>query len=248
MSASATTVWNAFQLGDNAALFGTLLIANDRVTGSTQNDTLGGYHGNDTVNGGTGADRVSGGAGADNLNGGDGDDVMNGGDAGDRMTGGIGLDRLTGGAGDDLLKGEADDDKVLGSAGMDTLAGGAGNDVLTGGGGKDQFRFEDKGVDADRINDFTDGTDQIAFDLDFFSRLNNTGALNPVMFKAGSDISAAGGADVDADDRILYDTDSGRLYYDTNGSDAGGRFLVATVVDTPGTHPLLDAGDFRVVA
>src|SRR6185503_3876279 len=119
MSASATTVWNAFQLGDNAALFGTLLIANDRVTGSTQNDTLGGYHGNDTVNGGTGADRVSGGAGADNLNGGDGDDVMNGGDAGDRMTGGIGLDRLTGGAGDDLLKGEADDDKVLGSAGMD---------------------------------------------------------------------------------------------------------------------------------
>jgi hypothetical protein len=39
----------------------------------------------------------------------------------------------------------------------------------------------------------------------------------------------ATGTALDADDRIIYETDVGRLIYDANGSTAGGRFLVATL-------------------
>ncbi len=39
----------------------------------------------------------------------------------------------------------------------------------------------------------------------------------------------ASGTALDASDRIIYETDTGSLIYDANGSTAGGRYLVATL-------------------
>jgi hypothetical protein len=35
------------------------------------------------------------------------------------------------------------------------------------------------------------------------------------------------GAAQDADDRIIYESDSGKLWYDSNGNAAGGNYLFA---------------------
>ncbi len=61
---------------------------------------------------------------------------------------------------DNLLTGNAMANWLSGGAGHDTLDGGAGNDVLFGGAGADRFLLV-RGGGADRIGDFTPGTDQI---------------------------------------------------------------------------------------
>ena len=50
-------------------------------------------------------------------------------------------------------------------------------------------------------------------------------------------------AAVDADDRILYDQDTGSLYYDSNGSGSGGRVLFAHIDN----GFIMTAGDFVVI-
>jgi hypothetical protein len=47
----------------------------------------------------------------------------------------------------------------------------------------------------------------------------------------------------DADDRLVYDTASGRLYYDADGIGGAGALIVATLHSAPA----LAAGDITVV-
>jgi Ca2+-binding RTX toxin-like protein len=54
---------------------------------------------------------------------------------------------------------------------------------------------------------------------------------------------ATGTAAKDADDRIIYDTGSGKLYFDGDGSGSGAQILFALLPD----KPALDAGDFIVI-
>ena len=70
-----------------------------------------------------------------------------------------------------------------------------------------------------------------------FTKLTTTGAISAANFRASTAGTAA-----DANDYILYDTDSGQLYYDADGSGAGTRLLFATV--TPGTA--LTSSDFWI--
>jgi hypothetical protein len=37
---------------------------------------------------------------------------------------------------------------------------------------------------------------------------------------------------LDADDRIIYETDIGRLWYDSNGNAAGGNYLFADLASS----------------
>ena len=108
----------------------------------------------DTITGDTLANNLYGLDGADEIRGGDGNDILVGGD------------------GDDVLFGEVGNDRVVGGDGNDDLIGGAGNDRLTGGTGADFFAFAD-GHGTDRIYDFEDGVDIIAYspDLSGFSDL-----------------------------------------------------------------------------
>jgi Ca2+-binding RTX toxin-like protein len=156
-------------------------------------------------------------------------------------TGSKGANTITGNAGGNKLLGLAGKDVLIGKGGGDTLDGGAGGDVLTGGGGGDTFRFTaDLGKNnIDRITDFTVGQDRIALDNAAMPQLGKkTGALDPAKFHK----SKAGVAH-DADDRVIYDTNDGKLYYDFNGDKPGGSFLIATL--SPGLD--LKAADIFVI-
>lgn len=82
----------------------------------------------------------------------------------DRLVGTAQNDTLRGEAGNDTLLGRGGNDRLLGGTGNDTLTGGEGQDVLTGNRGRDRFVLNStEGVSrvgrADRITDFTNGTD-----------------------------------------------------------------------------------------
>ncbi|MCI4661723.1 MAG: M64 family metallo-endopeptidase [Neomegalonema sp.] len=82
----------------------------------------------------------------------------------DTITGGGANDVLRGGDGDDVIEGGYGADLLSGDAGADTLSGGAGADRLYGGGDADVFVFATNGEGNDRILDFEDGIDKIAFE------------------------------------------------------------------------------------
>jgi Ca2+-binding RTX toxin-like protein len=131
---------------------------------------------------------------------------------------------------------------IRGNAGANILNGKASPDSLTGLGGADTFVF-DTGLGAsniDRITDYSAAADTIRLDKTLFTALS-LGTLSASAYKDVGDP----GAVIDASDRILYNDDSGNLFYDANGSAAGRRVQFATLDTKPAT---LTAADFFVVA
>jgi Ca2+-binding RTX toxin-like protein len=114
---------------------------------------------------------------------------------------------------------------IIGNAGNNRLNGSTGADTLTGLGGNDIFMFNTAlgGGNIDTI-DFTVLDDTIRLDDAIFASIAGTGVLTAAQFAAN-----ASGTALDASDRIIYETDTGRLIYDANGSTGGGRYLVATL-------------------
>ncbi|TNC73672.1 M10 family metallopeptidase C-terminal domain-containing protein [Rubellimicrobium roseum] len=112
--------------------------------------------------------------------------------------------------------GAAGADRLLGGRGSDLLDGGLAADVLLGGRGEDSFRFSTtlgRG-NVDRIGDFDVADDMILLDRRIFEGLgDDDGALAFGVFRRSS-----AGVAQDATDRIIYDTDSGTLSYDADGS------------------------------
>ena len=151
---------------------------------------------------------------------------------------------LTGGGGANLITGGAGADTILGGTGDDTLSGGAGADRLTGGSGYDVFRFDvlpDAGPDL--IADFAVGADKLHISRAAFAGLSAaaSGPLGLGLFWSGAGVTSAH----DADDRLVYDTTTGTLYYDADG--VGGAAAIALA--TFGTaRPVLSAADFIVTA
>src|SRR5439155_13239309 len=80
---------------------------------------------------------------------------------------------------------------------------------------------------ADRVTDFTSGVDQIRLNAGAMLALGPNGnfAPNDVRFYAAA--GASGGHD--ADDRVVYDTSSGNLWYDADGNGTGAAQLIATL-------------------
>jgi Ca2+-binding RTX toxin-like protein len=113
------------------------------------------------------------------------------------------------------------------------LQGGAGNDLLTGGFGEDEFVFNtalNATTNVDQISDFVSADDRITLSKAIFAALGPTGIdLDPSAFRSGA--GAVAGAD--ADDRIIYNTSTGDLFYDANGSAAGGVTKFATLIGAP---------------
>ncbi|MDT8344366.1 MAG: S8 family serine peptidase, partial [Thermohalobaculum sp.] len=136
----------------------------DRLEGGDGNDRLIGWFGRDQLIGGAGDDSLEGGAHADVLWGGDGADTLLGMNGDDRMMAGAGDDFLNGALDNDDLQGGPGNDRLLGGQGDDTLTGGEGDDVLDGGTGADRFVFNSDTDGHDRINNFENGVDLIAFD------------------------------------------------------------------------------------
>ncbi len=127
-----------------------------------------------------------------------------------------------------------------GGTGKHSLNGAGGNDVLTGGAGLDVFQFSsalNAVSNVDRITDLNVVDDRIQLANAGFTKPTALGVLSVNNFRAN-----LGGTAVDADDYILYDTDSGQLYYDADGSGAGARILIATLTGLP----VLTAADIFV--
>ena len=159
------------------------------------------------------------------------------------LTGAANLN-ATGSATNNLLLGNSGANILSGLAGNDLIYGGLGNDTLTGGAGSDNFVFNTalNGVtNKDTITDFIAADDTI--------RLENTGpglytALTAGTLTAAAFYAAAGAVKGhDATDRIVYNTTTGDLYYDADGSGAG----VATKFATLTAHPTITNADFYII-
>jgi Ca2+-binding RTX toxin-like protein len=113
---------------------------------------------------------------------------------------------------------------VTGNAGANVLDGKAGKDVLTGGGGKDAFLFSTAlsgTTNVDVVTDFSVPDDTIRLENAVFTTLV-AGALPGAAFFIGASAH-------DASDRIIYNSATGALIYDTNGSALGGAVQFATL-------------------
>jgi len=230
---------------------------NDTLTGSTANNVLDGGAGNDSLNGGDGDDSLRGDAGNDSINGGNGVDtvhyatatagvVVNLGLTGAQNTGGAGIDTLSnienlnGSTYNDTLTGSAANNSLWGGTGNDVLNGGLGNDVLVGGLGQDRFVFSSAlGLgNTDTVTDFTVADDTIQLAHGIFTALG-TGTLAADQFK----IFGNGAAVEDSNDHILYNSTSGGLFYDSDGSGKAAVVLVALL----GKGLAMTSADFLVV-
>jgi serralysin len=75
---------------------------------------------------------------------------------------------------------------------------------------------------VDLIDDFNVTYDAIELDNAIFTRFTSNGAISSSMF-----VSNTTGLARDANDFLIYERDSGDLFYDSNGSASGGRILFA---------------------
>src|ERR1051325_10115528 len=122
---------------------------------------------------------------------------------------------INGTEGSDSLSGGTDSDSISGFGGNDWVEGGSGNDLLSGGGGQDTYAFHEFGAaNADSVGNFATAWDKIALDAAAFANIGAAGQFSngDVRFYAAP--GATGGHD--ADDRIVYDTSTGNLYYDAD--------------------------------
>jgi Ca2+-binding RTX toxin-like protein len=125
------------------------------------------------------------------------------------------------------LKGFEGNDKLYGYGGNDKLYGGTGNDELYGGTGKDAFYFDtlphSKG-NKDKIKDFNVIDDVIRLDNAVFLKVGSNGGLKSSAFWSNNS-----GKVHDKSDRVIYDKDSGVLYYDADGTGKGAAIALATI-------------------
>ncbi|MCY1125299.1 M10 family metallopeptidase [Frigidibacter sp. RF13] len=176
---------------------------------------------------------------------------------GDTLTGDGGDNGLYANWGDDLVSGMNGNDTIQGGRGSDTLSGGIGNDTLrggldadtlTGGSGFDAFVFKDAldVDDIDLITDFNVGEDVIHLGHLVMSAVQavsgplggGLGLLDSAYFHASSTGQATTATEV-----ILYNTTTGALTYDADGS--GGNMGIQFATLTAGLS--LTASDFIVV-
>lgn len=134
---------------------------------------------------------------------------------------------------------------LIGTAFADILEGNNGNDTLTGGTGADKFVFDSQPnstSNKDTITDFQSGSDILQFSLNVFTSLGvNPGSLAGEQFWSAANAVAAH----DADDRLIYNTTSGVLYYDQDGLGGNPAIQVALLGTT--VHPGLTYSDIALI-
>ncbi|MGF2040088.1 MAG: beta strand repeat-containing protein [Nostoc sp. CmiVER01] len=158
-------------------------------------------------------------------------------------------DVINGQGGNDKINGLSGNDLLRGDAGNDILIGGAGNDTLVGGAGADNFlyntnaHFASDAVGVDTIRDFNSSQgDKIILDKTTFNAIASaagTGFSNASDFKITTSAATSTA-------KIVYDSVSGQLFYNQNGSAAG--FGCGGLFATLTGAPTLAASDFILQA
>jgi len=168
---------------------------------------------------------------------------------------------LTGTANPEILNGLGGNDKLVGNGGNDILNAGDGKDTLTGGSGADKFLYNtnaafdnpwgngtDIGIDfnADTITDFTIAQkDKIVLDKTTFTKISSVPGTGFSINSEFATVNKDGLAATRAAD-IVYNTLTGGLFYNQNGTAAGfgtgGQFLTLT------NKPVLTENQFLIQA
>ena len=251
--------------GDWKSASGAAKGGNDKLFGGTGNDTIYGNGGNDLLDGGTGGDTMQGGAGNDAYVVDASADIVD-----ESALGSSGTDTVQSSAISVNLtlsgqfKGAIENVALLGSAALNaggnslanvltgnsaanTLNGREGADTLTGGGGNDTFLFDTalEPGNVDRIADFSNATgndDTVRLDDAVFA---GGGLTANQILASGSFAANASGTATELDDRIIHNTATGQLFWDADGSKAGG--VAGVLFATLDGSPTLGSADFFVV-
>jgi Ca2+-binding RTX toxin-like protein len=116
------------------------------------------------------------------------------------------------------------------------LNGKSGADTLTGGAGHDLFVFDNKAKDgSDTVTDFHAGEDHLGFSGGVFKAL--AGGI-------AADNLVAGTAATTADQHLIFDSNTGHLYYDADGNGSKEQVLIVTLTGVSAVH----AADFQILA
>ena len=203
----------------------------DFIIGDPGINRLDGGAGNDTLIGGLGPDVLIGGPGIDTASYEDNSGVVfvnlalgqgfNNAAEGDTLEG---IENLIGGLFDDFFIGDDGANRLDGALGADTLVGNGGADVFVfkhSPGAASGFDNPNSNANVDTILDFTTGEDTIELAGSIFTALSE-GTLDPDAFVLGTEA-------LDADDRIIYDAETGNLYYDADGAGGADAVLFAVL-------------------
>jgi Ca2+-binding RTX toxin-like protein len=122
-------------------------------------------------------------------------------------------------------------DTLDGNMGNDTLNGGLGNDSLIGAAGNDHFVFNSElgATNVDTISGYSMTADTILLDDAVFVGIGAAGASLAVS----AFTSGPGAVATSLNHRIIYNTTSGALFYDADGSGAGSAVQFATLSGAP---------------
>ncbi|MDW9596686.1 calcium-binding protein [Sinorhizobium meliloti] len=229
----------------------------DTIVGNSASNSIRAFAGNDILDGGSGADNMRGGKGNDTYFVSSNSDIID-----EKADSGSGIDTVQsvnsfnlantavvlGDVENLTLLGSANNGSgnalaniIVGNASNNLLNGARGRDTLTGGAGDDTFFFNStlsSLSNVDTITDFNVADDTMRLENANFTAIVGTGVLT-----AGQFVSNTTGVASDADDRMIYETDTGNIYYDSNGNAAGGRVHIAIV----GANLGITAADFFVV-
>jgi cyclophilin family peptidyl-prolyl cis-trans isomerase len=137
----------------------------------------------------------------------------------------------------DLLQGGAGANTLYGTIRSDVITGGPGNDTMTGGPAADLFRYLASNQGVDSITDFLPGVDKIQLVSSGFASLP-VGAV-----AANKLVSGAAPVANQAAAQFLYNTTSGMLAFDADGSGAESAVNLVTLVG----QPAIAAADVVVV-
>jgi Ca2+-binding RTX toxin-like protein len=138
------------------------------------------------------------------------------------------------------LAGNATINDIIGNAGNNVINGGNGNDELIGRAGQDSFLFDsplNAASNIDHVTDFSVADDTILLDQTIFSSSLGLGNISAGELVIGTVAQ-------DADDRLIYDSTTGALFYDNDGNGGNAQVQFATL----GTGLALTNLDFFVVA
>ncbi len=220
--------------------------ANINGTGNAAGNTITGNSGANSLDGAGGTDTMTGGAGNDTFTT-DGGDILN-----EAANGGTDTVRSTVTftlqtnfenlvlTGSSAINGTGNSavNTITGNGAVNTLNGSTGSDTMTGGLGNDSFVFNTTlgTSNIDRITDYTAVNDTFRLDDAVFTGLA-TGTLSGAAY-----VQNTTGKAVDASDRIIYETDTGKVFFDRDGTGAAAAVQFATI----GTNLVLTSADFVV--
>ncbi len=146
------------------------------------------------------------------------------------IKGGNGDDTFKGSAKNNSLRGVGGDDTLFGREGNDTLNGGTGHDYLSGAQGRNKYNYTNYREGGDTILTFN-SLDKFEFESAGFGHVGK-GVLAASRFH-----SSESGAATTASQRFLYQTTNDTLWFDSNGTGAGGKVIIAHMwQDTSVTH------------